>query len=160
MFSKMLLSFISLMLLLTAQIRSVKSLPWDVNHHPNHNGHQHPKNYISGNLPDYPPNLPGWVSDSLICREPYIDWDAPKLNVLYVAAHFCTYVSLLASRGISFPCQVKGVGRKPQGSPSRDLVEAKMEMLISNSSTDCAATYLLYSTRGYLEERLPDLPIL
>ena len=157
----MLLSFLSLILLLTAQIRSVKSLPWDVDHHPNHKGPHHPKNYISGHLPDYPPNLPGWLSDSLLCRDKYISWDAPKLNVLYVAAHFCTYVSLPASRGISVPCQIfKGDGRKPQGSPSRVVFGAKMEMLTSNLSTDCAATYLLNPTHGSHEERLRDLPIL
>ena len=94
MFTKMLRSFLPFLLLLTTQIRHAKSLPWDPEVHPNHAGERHPKNYISGQLPDYPPNLPNWLSSSLTCRDKKLPWEVGKLHVLYVAAHFCTYVSL------------------------------------------------------------------
>ncbi|KAL8797066.1 MAG: hypothetical protein Q9195_000837 [Heterodermia aff. obscurata] len=54
-------------------------------------GWRHPKNYISSHLPDYPPNLPDWLSSSLTCRDEKVKWEVAKLNVLYVSAHFCFY---------------------------------------------------------------------
>ena len=89
MFSKMLRFFLPLLLLLTTQ-----TLSWDPNVHPDHSGMYHPKDWISHNLPDYPPNLPDWLSSSLECETTKRRWDVPKLNVLYIAAHFCYTVSV------------------------------------------------------------------
>lgn len=94
MFSNMLRFFLSHLLLLTIQTRSARSLSWDPEVHPNHKGKHHPTNWISSHLPDYPPNLPDWLSSSLTCAYAERHWDVPKLNVLYVAAHFCSYVSV------------------------------------------------------------------
>ena len=92
----MLRPFLPLLLLLSIRVRSAIGLPWDPNTHPNHIGlpWRDPRDPISSHLPDYPMNLPEWLASSLNCREEYKNWDAPKLNVLYVAAHFCTNVSL------------------------------------------------------------------
>ena len=160
MFSKMLHFFLPLLLLLTTLTSRGRSLPWDPDHHPDHPGWRHPKNYIGNHLPDYPPNLPDWISSSLKCKDPDIFWDAPKINVLYVAAHFCNYVSVPEAFHLPLRYSRELQRNIASISLSRDLFDTRMETLTSTSSTDCTPAYLRTAAHGSPDEGLRYLLVL